>query len=134
VRIRVKRTLIFLIFAQNIRKSSCIIVNVLDAGENWMPPSSMKSTLAISSSFSICNGSNCNARDAYDKGSNNKYWDKNVCEAGYNETESLAAQNTLKSRGPFQIIVEVRHGLSFISLYFPGCGKVFRQGLKMLKN
>jgi hypothetical protein len=61
--------------------------------------------------------------------SSSKYWDKNVCEAGYNETASLAGQNMLKSKGPFHIAVEIRHGLSFLSIYFSGCGKVFRQGL-----
>jgi hypothetical protein len=93
-----------------------------------MPPTS----LTTSPSLTSCNGSSI--RNDIDTGSTNKYWDKNACEDGYNETASLAATNMLKSRGPFQITVETRKDLSFLSIYFSGCDKVFRQGLQMEKN
>jgi hypothetical protein len=86
--------------------------------------------LTSPSSSSSCFRSNCNTGIATATSEKLKYWDKNVCEAGYNETASLAGQNMLKSKGPFHIMVAIRHGLSLLSIYFSGCGKVFRQGLK----
>jgi hypothetical protein len=88
--------------------------------------------LTLYASFSSCRRSNCKTSNDVDTGSTNKYWDKNACENGYNETASLAATNMLKSRGPFQITVEVRNDLSFLSIYFSGCDKVLRQGLQII--
>jgi hypothetical protein len=80
---------------------------------------------------SSCFSSNCNKGIATATSEKRKYWEKNVCEAGYNEKASLAGQNMLKSKGPFHIMVVIRHGLSMLSIYFSGCSKVLRQGLKI---
>ena len=83
--------------------SNCIIISYLTTDVVWIPP-----------------GTGAAAIDNY------VYDDRNACEKGYNATAALAGPSMLKDTGPFHLAVEVRSDLSLFSIYFSGCGRVFR--------
>jgi hypothetical protein len=88
-----------------------VIITFLAHNELWRRPVPLPGTAAA----------------AADGGSDYQYDDRSVCEAGYNASTALAAPSYLKDSGPFLMAVRARlDHRSLFSLYFSGCGKLFR--------
>jgi hypothetical protein len=95
--------------------------------ENWPPPFSSLASSALSPLLSSPS-SVSSTSSAKDNPTPNKPYDGwNVCEKGYNATAALMGYNMLKdTKEPFQIFVEEKDDLTFMSIYFAGCDKVLR--------